>query len=105
MLSPVKVLFSTAITTVSSLIINFYKDLFTLKLLPNHLQRHIVTQRIFICNLSGRPRQTISQVRPHPVKRVKSIFGRGFSDSNVNVDPVTNSTSTCYKAVNDVPLF
>src|SRR3989442_8261922 len=102
---PVKGIFSPRNKTLSRLIVQFYRDLLTLKLRHNHLQGHIVNQSILIQNLSGRPSLSISQLRPHPVKRAKSIFRRRFLDSNVDVDPVTNSTSTRYEAVNDVPLF
>src|SRR5712691_11549306 len=102
---PVKGIFSPRNKTVSRLIVQFYRDLLTVKLRHNHLQGHIVDQSIFIQNLFRGPSLSISQLRSHPVKRIKSIFGRRFLDSNVDVDPVTNSTSTGYEAVNHVPLF
>src|SRR2546425_10887444 len=101
----VKGIFSPRNKTISCLIVQFYGDLLTFKLRHNHLQGHIVDQSILIQDLSRGPSFSISQLRSHPVKRVKSIFGRRFLDSNVDIDPVTNSTSTRYEAVNHVPLF
>src|SRR5438128_7284854 len=57
---PVKGIFSPRNKTISRLIVQFHRDLLTLKLRHNHLQGHIIDQSIFIQNLSRRPGFSIS---------------------------------------------